>query len=563
MSKILSIEVGNSLTKIIETDFRAKQPKVYKCITIPTPDDVFDDGYIFHSEEFAITLRKALADNKIRTKQAVCTITCSKIANREITIPAMKTSQVESVVKTNANEYFPVDLSQYEIGHVVLGSVTGDDGRTKLRVMVLAAEKELIAGYDKLCEEAGLHLVSVDYSGNSLFQIMKKEVSEETEMVIKVEEQSTIATVIYNQSLAMQRNLGYGIDNMVQTMMASNAFEQTTYSDCLNELQRITCIKLSLTETENAFENPDSISDRTKKAMSDMTEALGPLVGNVGRVLDLYNSKNSEHPITKVSLIGLGSKISGLSKLLTKELGVKTVSVDQVNSITWNHTERAGNSGEYISVMGAAYAPIGFINEEKKQSDLQNVNYRNLAFLVTVLALALCGVMTVFSVLPYKDAEARNIQLRAQEQRLLPGEAVKNELDRTESFYNEIKKAYSLTENNNDNIIAFLTELELKLPKEAEVTEFKSDNTAASITIRVMDMQVAAKVIENIRAFDSITNVSFGSISEAEAKEIEEKNEVIKEALEEGDLETLFENPPYFVFTAVCTYVPNGATSIN
>ena len=51
MSKVLSIEVGNSLTKIVEMDYKSKNPKVYKCINIPTPDEVFDDGYISDSKE--------------------------------------------------------------------------------------------------------------------------------------------------------------------------------------------------------------------------------------------------------------------------------------------------------------------------------------------------------------------------------------------------------------------------------------------------------------------------------------------------------------------------------
>lgn len=558
MSKILSIEVGNSLTKVVETDYKVKQPKVYKYFTIPTPEGVFEDGYINECEEFAGQLKAALSENKIKTKQAVCTVASSKIANREVILPMIKPGQVASAVKANASEYFPIDLSQYEIGNLVLGTVPAEGDKTKLRVMALACEKALIDNYDDFCQKAGLKLLSLDYAGNSLFQIMKREVSEETEMVIKVEEQSTIATVISNQNLSMQRNLAYGIDNMIQTMMASSAFTQKNYAECLNKLQGETCIKLSL--SENEYENESGLNEATKVAITDMTEALGPLIGNVGRVIDLYNSKNSEHPITKVLLIGLGSQISGLSKLFTKELGVKTVAVETVQSVGWTQVMGFGNSGEYITAMGAAYSSIGFVNEDKKKNDLKTVNYTNLIILSAVAVLAIISVLHVFSVLPYKEELQRNTMLRSQEAIYLPGEAVAQKHDKMALLYSEIESAYGLTENNNDNIIAFLSELELKLPKEAEVTEFSSDNIAANITIRVTDMSVAAKVIETLREFSSITNVSFGSVSEAEEKALKDTNNKIAEALEEGDVETLFENPPYFVFTAVCTYVPNKAT---
>lgn len=562
MSKILSIEVGNSLTKVVETDFRSKTPKVYKYFSIPTPEEVFDDGYISDSAEFAITLKKALADNKIKTKQAVCTITCSKIANREVLLPAIKTSQVENAIKANASEYFPIDLSKYELGHLILGTVKGEDNLPKLKVMVMACEKELIAGYDKLCEEAGLHLVSIDYAGNSVFQIMKKELTEETEMAIKVEEQSTVATIISGENLMMQRNLGYGVDNMVQTMMASNAFPQKTYQECLKELQRITCIKLSLTDQENAFEKEQlEMSEKARKAMSDMTEALGPLIGNVGRVLDLYNSKNVDHPITKVSLIGLGSEISGLSKLFTRELGVKTVMVETVKSISWTQVMGTGNSGEYVTAMGAAYAPIGFVNEEKKQNDLKEVNYRNLTALVLVLGIVVIVALIVFSVMPYNEAKKKNENLKQLEQKYLPAEAIKNKYDAMTPFYDEILSAYALTECHNDYILAFLNELELKLPADALVTQFSSDNSSAKISIRVANMEEGAKVIQTVRDFESVMDVSIGSISSEEQNEINETNEKIKQAAKEGDLEALKEIETFFSFQLICTYYPNGASS--
>lgn len=561
MSKILSIEVGNSLTKIVEMDYKSKAPKVYKYLSLPTPDAVFDDGYISDSAEFSLVIKKALMDNKIKTKQAICSITCSKIANREVLLPAMKTSQVESTVKANASEYFPVDLSQYEIGHLILDTVKDENNLPKLKVMVLACEKELIAGYDKLCEDAGLHLISIDYAGNSVFQIMKKELTEETEMIIKVEEQATVATIIKGQNLMMQRNLGYGIDNLVQTMMGSSAFAQNTYTDCLKELQRVTCIKLSLSDAEDAFEkDQENLSEKTKKAMSDMTEALGPLIGNVGRVLDLYNSKNSESPITKVSLIGLGSEISGLSKLFSRELGVKTVSVETVKSINWVQTMGTGNSGEYVTAMGATYSPIGFVNEEKKKNDLKSVNYKNLTALCAVLTIVVIAALCVFSIMPYNEEYKKNANLKNMETMYLPAVTVKEQYEKTQVFYEKVKEGYGLSDSNNDNLLAFLTELEAKLPADAVVREFTSDNSQASMTIRAASMEEAAKIIQTVRGFECVQDVEIGPVNQEEEEAVEKANEEILDAVKEGDIESLVNMDTYFVFNLICKYFPNGAT---
>ncbi|MCR4677206.1 MAG: pilus assembly protein PilM [Lachnospiraceae bacterium] len=561
MSKVLSIEVGNSLTKIVEMDYKSKNPKVYKCINIPTPDEVFDDGYISDSKEYAGTLRQALGDNKIKTRQAVCTITCSKIANREIMLPNVKLNQVDDLIRANASEYFPVDLSQYELGYIVLGRENADTEAAKLKVMLLACEKELIQGYDTLFEQAGLKLVGVDYAGNSVVQIMKKEVTEETEMVIKVEEQSTIATIIRSGELMMQRNLGYGIDNTVQTMMSYHLFNEDSYGKCIDLLKEHNCIYPTLSgEDEETIKLKETLDKGDRKAMTDMTEALGPLVGNVGRVLDLYNSKNVEHPITKVSMIGLGSQIAGLDKLFTNELGVTTESVNSVKSVTFALNAQVKDTGEYLTAMGASISPVGFIEDQKK-ADAKKTNYLSLSILCLLLIGVLITALYIMARRPYEDEAIQNVSLKAMEKKYEPALQVKEQCDNVSALYEEVKKLAGLTDSNNDGLIAFLTELEAKFPADASIEMFQSDNSMATFSVKVPTMTEAASLIDTVRGFDSLFDVRVSSItreSEDEESSIKHEKKVADPNFEEESVEGIF-----YKFNLECIYYANGATESN
>ncbi|MBO4825090.1 MAG: pilus assembly protein PilM [Lachnospiraceae bacterium] len=561
MSKVLSIEVGNSLTKIVEMDYKSKNPKVYKCINIPTPDEVFDDGYISDSKEYAGTLKQALQDNKIKTRQAVCTITCSKIANREIMLPNVKLNQVDDLIRANASEYFPVDLSQYELGYIVLGRENADSEAAKLKVMLLACEKELIQGYDTLFEQAGLRLVGVDYAGNSVVQIMKKEVTEETEMVIKVEEQSTIATIIRSGELMMQRNLGYGIDNTVQTMMSYRLFNEESYGKCIDLLKEHNCIYPTLSgEDEETLKLKETLDKGDRKAMTDMTEALGPLVGNVGRVLDLYNSKNVEHPITKVSMIGLGSQIAGLDKLFTNELGVATESVNTVKSVTFALNAQVKDTGEYLTAMGASISPVGFIEDQKK-ADAKKTNYLSLSILCLLLIGVLIAALYIMARRPYEDEVIQNVSLKALEKKYEPALAVKEECENVSALYEEVKKLAGLTDSNNDGLIAFLTELEAKFPADASIEMFQSDNSMATFTVKVPTMTEAAALIDTVRGFESLFDVRVSSIareSESDETSIKHEKKVANPNFEEESVDGTF-----YKFNLECIYYANGATESN
>ena len=557
MSKILSIEVGNSLTKIVEMDYKSKNPRVYKCLSLPTPDEVFDDGYISDSKEYAGTLKKLLTDNKVKTRQAVCTITCSKIANREIYLPNVKLNQVDDLIRANAGEYFPVDLSQYELGYIVLGRENSETDNPRLKVMLLACEKELIKGYDTLFEQAGLKLVGVDYAGNSVVQIMKKEVTEETEMVIKVEEQSTIATIIHSGELMMQRNLAYGIDNMVQTMMGSGAFNETGYNECIDALKKNICIMPSLSgEDEETLELKKTLESGKRKAMTDMTEALGPLVGNVGRVLDLYNSKNVEHPITKVSMIGLGSQIAGLDKLCSRELGVHTEAVNSVKSVIQMTGSKTEEIGEYITAMGASISPVGFVEDEKK-AEAKKTNYLSLSILCLVFMAVLAGALYIMAKGPYDEEVLKNNTLKNRQKIYEPAVTVKENCENVSALYEEVKKLSGLTDSNNDGLVAFLTELEAKLPTDATVASFKSDNKMASFTIQVPTITDIAGIINTVREFESLSEVRVGSVTRISQEDVDivhAQKETDEDYTEEVNERT------YYQFNLECIYNLNGAS---
>ena len=133
MAKVLSIEIGSAAIHMCEVDYKAKNPRVYKHVTIRTPEGMLKDDVIETDESFVSTIKEALAANKIHVKQIVFTMGSTKIASREVTIPYVKENRIADVIRSNASDYFPVDLDQYELAHSVVG-VTENDRSEERRV---------------------------------------------------------------------------------------------------------------------------------------------------------------------------------------------------------------------------------------------------------------------------------------------------------------------------------------------------------------------------------------------------------------------------------------------
>lgn len=568
--KVLSIEVGCSLTRICEMDYKVKQPKIYNYLSIPTPNGVFDDGFITPNRDFSADIKWLLNNNKIKTKQVVFSITSSKIATRDVSLPNVKANQVDTLVKTNLSDYLPIDTQDYEIATMTLGVSKGEDSADKLKAMVMAADKRLIESYRQFAESLGLQMIAVDYSGNSIYQVMRNECKDETEMVIKVEERSSVVMVISNQLLVMQRNIPYGVENAVFTAMRSYAFEANTYDDALDLLKRKTCIRNVLSENTRIIEKEDMFdeSESIRIAKQEITESLSALVNNVSRVLDLFNSKNSDNPITKVSLIGLGSDVNGLSKLFTNELGVKTSVVQSIKGLNLSKSSGEGSVGRFITCIGAGIAPVGFIAEEKAVStDIKSVNSSFVTVLTVILFLVAIGGLAIYSYGKYNEEVKTEKELKRQEQEYAAAELVYQQYNNLMVFYTQVAAAYESSLSPNDNLINFLAELEAKLPAEAEVSEFSSTTDACTITMAVSNVAVETKVTQTLRGFKSVSNVINAETSRRAEEEVQSENEqavknaeeLRKQAILEGDLAKYLEieePEAKYVFSLVCKYKP-------
>jgi len=522
-NRVLSIEIGNSFTKICEIDYKVKKPKVYKVLTVETPEGVVVDGMLQPTQEYADHLVNALGTNGIHTRRVIFTISSTRVASREVQIPNVKANKIEALVKTNANDYFPVDLTQYEIGHYLAGGLT-EEG--KLRVMALAVPKALLDSYYQLAQMCGWEVECFDYSSNSLYQILRDEKSEKVTMMIKIDENSTIVTVLSAGKVLLQRTVAYGVQDAIETMIASGAYAVNDPMSAVERFQKKTCLNRVLHQgdkvwEENAgrWEDEDAGNVEVTAARQKITASLEPLIVGVSRVIDFYDSRNGDTPIERTYVTGLGGSFSGMSKLFTNclERKVHTLS-DMDDKIGMSKAIRSTRPAAYISCLGAVLAPVGLIDKSQQKAKgmtvVSGTNYTFVSVAVLVLGVILSIAMAVTSLTRYFGTVAENVALQARVEELQPAQAVYNEYLSAAAQYDKYKYLYEYTENPNENLVEFINELEQILPDSFYTDSFSSDQTGISMTVNVEGKAAAARTILNVRNMESIEDVQISNITD-------------------------------------------------
>lgn len=517
--KVLSIEISRTLIKICEVDYKVKNPKVHSCFTLHTPDGVFDDGFLTDTEVLSEFIKDELSIRQVKTKDIVFTLSSSRIANREVFIPFVKEKQIAAIISANAADYFPVDITGYQLTYNILDTVERE-GQKQYKLLVLAAPKAMLEQYYEMSKAAGLVINAIDYAGNSIVPVVKGAITDEPTMIIKVDEHTTLLTILKNKAVVLQRSLNNGADVAVETVCDNEVFEAASYEEALNTLRGKTLIRNSFDESFVDVTDEEADDEKYRMAKIDLTYSLRGLVSSIVRVVDYYNSRNQDDTIKHFLLTGFGGDFSGLSKLLTHEIGEKVTVLAHVDGISLEkgtESERV-SFGEYIACIGAAIDPVDFVPDERKPgakkkggniftADLSALNPTQVSIIVCAVGVLAAIGLAAFSLIKVNSQEMEKARLEEDVRRLEPIVIVYNEYNGAKELYDDARAMYELTRDNNEAIIDFLDELKTKFPSDICITSFISDKEKVSITFTVKSEAAAGKVLEALRSFVSIKNI--------------------------------------------------------
>lgn len=512
-NKVISIEIGSEITRVIEADFKSKNPKIDKSFAFPTPGGMTVEEHFEGWEEFHKRLEEGFEQEKIKTRKVIFSVASSRIASRDVVIPHVKANRILPLLHMNSAEYFPVDLEQYQLCYRIIGEVTEGE-ETKHKLMVLAIPNDLVTAYSELAKKCGLQLETLDYVGNATTQIMCALVDKPLYTAVKLEEDSTMVSIIKEGKVIMQRHFSYGIEDAVTVVQKSHIFgDHLGFLDALKIMREQDCIC------------PTEDESNLLEWQADVQEAFRAIEGNLSRVMNFYTSNNGGEEIEEVVLYGLGADIRGIRKLLCEHLEVHVTSKELTENISKQKQEDNKHPLEYITCLGATIDPIkiqGSKTEEdsnkrgrrkKNQEEKEKKSFSFYApkIMIAGIVLAVIFLLLVVPEFVYLKVQNAKMEKEAQSQQYLKEEydaylAAKEKYDSWEALYD-------VTDTTSNNMGAFIAEMEEKMPNTIQIESVTSDSDKIVMDVTVSTKREAAKVISVLQEFESITSVEISELS--------------------------------------------------
>lgn len=519
MGKLLSIVLNDNHIRIAELSEGRRGVTVYRLLTKEVPESLVSGGIIVDVRGFGEYLNSALKYANIKTKKVVFSLPSDRIMSREVILPEMNEEKLKTALKVNAPEYFPVELTDYVLSYFTISRVvegetesgeedgeesekkkhkkkkkrTGKKKKSKLRLMVVAAPNDMVQSYYDTAKLAHLKLISLDYIGNSVFQLTSNQIGDEPCLVIQLDEEHTVLTIYNETVMVLQRHVDFGSITLLQSVMEKKNCSEEDAQEILERRQLI----------HNNFDDGDELTDN-----------LYYLVSNIKRVIEYYTGRNVEQPLELIYIIGDGSHIGGLDSLFENQLHLPVEMITALKQVTVR--ESSGLSMKevlrYMDNIGAVLDPVGMIPKQLEQDIRRKVEAKAYRIMI-LLALFLSVVIITIPAINFFSEAMETLDLQ---NRLLTVEDVKPILEnykQAQSRYTDVGQIQAMVRTDNESLSDFITIFEQLRPSNISIQSFSCSEGQVSFSALAEGKKTVARLIQQLNMIANVSEVKVSALS--------------------------------------------------
>ena len=340
--EVIVFDIGTSSIKVLIGKFYRNKVVVRDCIIEKTPEGSVIDGAIINILALESVIKRIIEENDINIKDAICTTNSSSIINREIYIPKVDKSEMDTVIKFEIQEYLPINLNNYIVQYIELGEEEVD-GKEKIKVNVIAYPEKVARTYCEFIKNLGLKPYALDTTFNSLNKIVKvsKEINEyeyndgDTLAFIDIGAASVNVNIYKDEKLDFTRLLKFGgneIDEALKNKcnISQNAFERVKFQE------------VNLIDLEE--EGPSAV----------VRDIIEKWTSEIDRIFKFYKSRDIGNKIDRIFIYGGVSKTKGIESYLSGRFATKVRRVKELSNVYFEDNRDGEASIEkYVNAIGA------------------------------------------------------------------------------------------------------------------------------------------------------------------------------------------------------------------
>ena len=512
---VVAFEIGSKHIKIVEGKYSKDKLSIYKMGQVETPMASIEDGAIIDERALVNTLQVAINQLGIKSKDAVVTSNSSSIIDREIIIPAVDESEMESVIKYEIQQYLPINLDEYIVEYVVIDKLVDSEG-PKLKVNVISYPKDIVNGYYKLIKSLGLNPYVLDVTYNSL-----KKIVNHTGMIKNGGQTGTVAFVDMGATSINVTIFKRGQLDFTRIIKSGGeTIDQALSSRLDMSIKSTESMKMDKGNLLDIQDDDDEVNVIIKETVDEM-------IGELEQILQFASNKNGEN-VDEVVIYGGASKLRGLDVYMQRKLlkSIKRVFTLERIDISTSAMPKEP-IGEYLNAIGAVIRQSQDVNflsmyqgkngEAVAKGGKIKENNTPMYIVVGLIAAAIVVTFLYHEIaIKIQESKITSIEEKMAEpefqKQLAIAQDLANKISSVTQYNTQVEQITKVVNSRKVVTPEVLDDVKDAVPGGVLYTSYKISNTEITITGASPSTEVVAEMEHNFRVLDRVQDVHVATI---------------------------------------------------
>lgn len=296
----IGLDIGSGFVKVVEVDHSGDQPEVSQVAMRPLMEDAIVEGEIMDPSLVSETVNDLFSEMGYTNRDVVTSVGGHDVIIKKIEMDRMPESEVQDVIRWEAEQHVPFDIRSVELDFQVLNP---SDGGNRMDILLVAAKRELIDNRVNLLGEAGIgaRVIDVDaFALHNAFQYNYPDASSGIVGLVSIGHENTNVNLIEDGVPILTREIPFGSRRVREGLQRERG--------------------LTAEEAEEVIQGKREVEDLQRFVDASAAEVA---VG-IERAAAFLMTRQSDAGLGKIYLCGGGSRIPGMTEALAERMGIET-----------------------------------------------------------------------------------------------------------------------------------------------------------------------------------------------------------------------------------------------
>ncbi|MBX3473412.1 MAG: type IV pilus assembly protein PilM [Planctomycetes bacterium] len=326
------IELGTSSVKAVKLSGDGGGVSLESFTIISLSDYGFGNGVTREAAMAGALATLRSSEGIKKGEQVFVSLTGQNTLGRIISLPPVPKERVRETIQNEARSQIPIKLEEAVWDYQVIEETEGED---ELKVNLYAAKREVVQQLLDACDTAGLHITGVQVAPLGIYNYIKYEFDD----------------AVADCCVAID----IGADNTDVVLIDGQKTYVRVVPVAGNEITKAlrARFKLSVEDAEKLKRNAGKSKDAAA-VFDAMKPPLKDMVGEIYRAVGFYKNQNEAANISKLVMMGNGSKLLNIKKFFEQQLQYEVHKVEAPQRVSLSRNVDPGEVQNTIQSLTVA-----------------------------------------------------------------------------------------------------------------------------------------------------------------------------------------------------------------